>query len=66
MAMVVVAAVSLGPGSAKAGPDQDEIGWLHYQAVFAKGEQRDEAARALAAHGDLDAVPTLLLGMRIQ
>ena len=52
--------------NAQAGPDQDEVGRLHYQAVFAKGEERDAAVRELAARGDLDAVPTLLLGMRIQ
>lgn len=64
--MAIFVAAGLGMDVARAGPDQDETGWLHYQAVFAKGEQRDDAARALAARGDLDAVPTLLLGLRIQ
>jgi hypothetical protein len=59
-------AASLTTGQAQAGPDQDEVGRMHYQAVFAKGEERDAAVRALAARGNLDAVPTLLLGMRIQ
>jgi hypothetical protein len=59
-------AASLTSGQARAGPDQDEVGRLHHQAVFAKGEERDAAVRALAARGNLDAVPTLLLGMRIQ
>jgi hypothetical protein len=59
-------AASLTTGQAQAGPDEDEVGRMHYQAVFAKGEERDAAVRALAARGNLDAVPTLLLGMRIQ
>jgi hypothetical protein len=44
---IFVAAAALGVGAARAGPDKDDVGWLHYQAVFA-------------------AVPTLLLGMRVQ
>ena len=63
---IFVAAAALGVGAARAGPDKDDVGWLHYQAVFAAGEQRDTAAKALGALGDLDAVPTLLLGMRVQ
>ncbi len=51
---------------ARAGPDQDEEGRMHYEAVLGKDEQRDTAVKALAARGNLDAVPTLLLGMRVQ
>ena len=51
---------------ARAGPDRDEEGRMHYEAVLGKDEQRDTAVKALAARGNLDAVPTLLLGMRVQ
>jgi len=62
----MLAAASIGAHQALAGSDRDEVGRMHHQAVFAQGEERDAAVRALAARGNLDAVATLLLGMRIQ
>ena len=64
--LTLLAGPLLVTGKTAAAPPIDPVAAAHYNVVFGADEERDRAVRDLVRQGELSAVPTLVLALRLR